>query len=149
MLLYNNLHMRYSADGRKLRRRIYLIGAAFLLFPWVPCVLQNGTWQSAIPGVVIGVMILAGMPYLTRRGVRKAYARKPDRDLAVTYELSADRLKFHTELMTVESPWNAICSVIRRPEGFYCISQKGNFTGCLLTDFQTPKRWNNLPSLLE
>jgi hypothetical protein len=138
MLLINKLHMRYSTDGRKLRRKFYLFGVVIFVIPLITS-WQYLTYQSAVVLIVSPIVILALMLFSTRRAIRKAYARKADRDLPITYELSEDRLISRTEISTVDSLWRAIRSVVKTPEGFLLYTEERQLHWLPVRGFSNPE----------
>jgi hypothetical protein len=116
MLLAHRMHMRYSAQGRKLRRMILGVGLLCLVLGTVNLV-RNGTLASGLPFIALAIGCL-GVPFFLRRAVLKMYAKKPDRDLVITYELSADGLVCRSEIGSSDLLWRAIRRTTRTPQGF-------------------------------
>src|SRR5437870_4967521 len=87
MLLLNRLHMRYSPQMRKICRSSRT-GAVIFLAMGVLCFCAMGmtsdkgrAFAYGFALVLLGAVVWAGMPFLVRRAVLRAYAKKPDRDL--------------------------------------------------------------------
>jgi hypothetical protein len=68
--------------------------------------------------VLLGTVFWTGIPLLTRHGVLKAYAKKPDRELAVTYEISGERLSCRSDVASSDMLWKIILKALRTADGF-------------------------------
>jgi len=117
MLLAQQLHMRYSKQGRKLRRIFMGCGILFVLLGIVGFVQQHNFFSSALPFFLLATVFLA-MPLFIRRAVLKMYSQKPDRDMLVTYEISPDRLATRSDVASSDMVWRIILRAHRVPEGF-------------------------------
>ncbi len=117
MLLVQRLHMRYSKQGRKLRRILIGLGALFMIMGIAGLVQRKDFFASAFPFVVAaGAWLVVHLSM--RRAVLKMYAQKPDRDMLITYEISADRLATRSEVASSEVLWRTIIRGHRVPQGF-------------------------------
>lgn len=117
MLLAQRLHMRYSIQGRKLRRTFVFAGVVFLILGVAGFVRGDGLLAVSIPLFVLAGVFFA-MPLFTRRAILKMYAQKPDRDMLVTYEISSDRIANRSEVASNEALWRTIIRACSVPEGF-------------------------------
>jgi|SRR5439155_11621229 len=124
MLLVNSIHMRYSSQARKLHRSSRSGGIIFICLGVLALCSIGMTpekWRAFAYGVtlvVAGVAVLVGVPLLMRRAVLKMYAKKPDRDSLITYELSEDRLSCKSNVASADLLWRAIQRVLRSADGF-------------------------------
>lgn len=117
MLVAQRLHMRYSKQGRKLRR-IFIGGAAlFVILGSTNLARQQDFFAFAFPFFLLAAVFLA-MPLFRRRAVLKMYAQKPDREMLVTYEISTDRIITRSEVASSDMLWRTIVRAQRVPEGF-------------------------------
>jgi len=124
MLLLNRLHMRYSPQLGKLHRRsrrgaVIFILIGFLCFCVMPATTEK--WPAAAYGcglVLVGVALLAVPPILMRRMVLKAYAKKPDKDLVITYQVSGEGLLCKSEVASSDMLWRVLGTVLRTADGF-------------------------------
>ena len=124
MLLLNRLHVRYSPQLRKLHRSsrigaVIFISMGFLGF----CVMGATTekWRAATYGcglVLVGVVILTGPPIFMRRVALKAYAKRPDADMVVTYQISEERLLCKSDVASSDMLWQLVARVLRTADGF-------------------------------
>jgi hypothetical protein len=135
MLLAQGLHMRYSKMGRRLRWSYMGGGGLFILLGIAGLVRQKEFFASAFPFFVFAAIFLA-MPLFTRRAVLKVYAQKPDRDMLVTYEISAERIASRTEIGSSDMLWRAIVRVHRVPEGFLLYPSERMFHWLPMYGFQ-------------
>lgn len=124
MLLLNSIHMRHSPQYRRLRSKtggilITFIGVMALCS--IPLTPQKGRALAYGLGFTLtGAAMLSGLPLglLIRRSVRKAYAKKPDKDLVMTYEFSGERLCGKSDIASFDLVWRAIRTVLRTADGF-------------------------------
>ena len=124
MQLLNRLHMRYSPQLGKLhgssrRGAVILILIGLLCFCVMPATTEK--WRAAAYGcglVVIGVALLAVPPVLMRRVVLKTYAKKPDKDLVITYQVSRERLSCKSEVASSDMLWRVVARVLRTVDWF-------------------------------
>src|SRR6266446_1555289 len=91
MLLINRLHTRHSPQLRKLNLSLRRGAVMFVVIGCV-CLSAFGATPQKWPAIVGGgVLVLLGVTFLTvppifmRRMVLRAYAKKADRDLIITY----------------------------------------------------------------
>lgn len=68
--------------------------------------------------VLLGAVSWAALPFLMRRSVLRAYAKKPDRDLRVTYTVSKERLSCVSDVASSDMLWRTILKALRTPDGF-------------------------------
>ena len=61
---------------------------------------------------------MAGPPVLMRRVVLKAYAKKPDRDLVITYQVSGEGLSCKSDVASSDMLWRVVARVLRTADGF-------------------------------
>ncbi|HWW01481.1 MAG TPA: YcxB family protein [Candidatus Acidoferrum sp.] len=124
MLLLNSIHMRYSTQGRKLLRSFRRSGIIFICMGVVSLftvAITPQKWRACAFGlafVLAGAALRFGVPLLMRRSVLKNYAKKPDRGLLVTYELSEERLACKSDVASTDLAWRAVQKVLRTADGF-------------------------------
>jgi hypothetical protein len=124
MLLLNRLHMRHSAQGRKVTRSfrsggiIFLCVGVIFLFSVVLTPQKLRALAFGLGFVLLGAALLVGVPRLLQKAVLKAYEKKPDKDLVTTYELSEERLSCKSDVASSELLWRGIPKVQRFGEGF-------------------------------
>ncbi|SRR6266404_5035008 len=124
MLLLNRIHMRNSAQGRKLTRGFKSTGIIFLVMGTIAFCSIGATPEKlralcfGFGLVLLGVALLWGMPYLNRTAVLKMYAKKPDKDLVMTYEVSDDGISCKSDVASSEMLWRVIVRGLRAKEGF-------------------------------
>lgn len=124
MLLLNRLHMRHSAQRRKVTRSFRSGGILFLCMGVIflfgvalmPQKLRALAFGLGLVGA--GAGLLVGVPRLLRKAVLKAYEKKPDKDLVGVYELSEQGLSFKNDVTSSNLLWRAIPKVQRFGEGF-------------------------------
>ena len=68
--------------------------------------------------LVAAAAVLVGMPHVLRKAVLKTYAKKPDRDLVITYQFCEDRFSCKSDVSSSEMLWGTILRVLRTKEGF-------------------------------
>jgi YcxB-like protein len=124
MLLLHRLHMRHSAQGRKVTSSFRNGGILFLILGIILLCGVALTPQKlralgfGLGLVLLGAGILVGVPALLRTAALKAYAKKPDKDLVVAYELSEEGLSCKSDVASSNLLWRAIPKVQRLAEGF-------------------------------
>jgi len=133
LLLAHKSHMRFSKLGRKFRRIIFGGGMFFLALGIVFAAQRN--LAPAFPLFALAFGFLAS-PLFLRRALRKSYAQKPDRDLVVTYEISAERLAVKSEVASSEMLWRTILRVHRVPQGFLLYPTDHMFHWLPITGFR-------------
>ena len=123
-LLLNRLHMRHSPQLRKLQRSTRSGAGIFILLGFLSFCMMGVTtdkWRAATYGcglVLVGVVILTGPPIFMRRVALKAYAKRPDADMVVTYQISEERLLCKSDVASSDMLWGVIASVLRTADGF-------------------------------
>ena len=123
-LLLNRLHMRYSAQGRKLTSSfrnggILFLGIGVILLCGFAMRPQKfGALAFGLGLVGAGAGLIVGVPRLLRKAVLKAYAKRPDKDLVTVYELSEEGLSCKSDVALSELLWRTIPKVQRFGEGF-------------------------------
>ena len=126
VLMLNNLHMRYSPQLRKLARSSRVTAGIFLAigalcFCAIGATPQKGrAFAYGCIFILLGTVIWSKMPMriLMRRVVLRAYTKKPDRDLPITYDISEERLACESEVASSDMLWRAILRVLRTSHGF-------------------------------
>jgi hypothetical protein len=144
MLLLNRLHVRYSPQLRKLHRSSR-IGAVIFIFMGILCFCVMGAttdkWRAAMYGcglVLVGVALLTVPPVFMRRVVLKAYAKKPDRDMAVTYLISGERLLCKSDVASSDMLWQVVARVLRTADGFLLYVSDAQVHWLPLRGFEDP-----------
>lgn len=138
MLVAQRLHMRYSKQGRKLRRVFIGAGVMFVLGGIVGLVHQPQDFFTAVVPFFVFATVLFAMPLFTRRAILKMYAQKPDRDMLVTYEISTDRIATRSEVASSDMLWRAIFRAHKVPEGFLLYPTDRTFHWLPAHGFQDP-----------
>jgi hypothetical protein len=113
LLTAQRLHARYSQSGRDRIMRICRIGA----IPFGVIMLLMGLRWTGIYFVLTGVFLLS-IPWLTRRATLKHFAKRPDKDIDLEWQISPDRLVSKTIVSSADIAWSMIAKVLRTPEGF-------------------------------
>jgi hypothetical protein len=135
MLHAQQLHMRYSKQGRRLRR-ILLGGAAVFLAGGIAGLARGQDFfASPFPLFLLCALFLA-IPLFTRRAVLKMYAQKPDKDMIVTYEITTDRIMTRSEVISTEMLWRTILRGYRVPDGFLLYPTDRSFHWLPIHGFQ-------------
>ena len=124
MLLLNRLHMQSSPQGRKAQRSFRSTGV-ILLCLGIVALCSVGLTPQKLRASLFGVgfllgaaALLVGMPRLMRNAVLKMYAKKPDRDLVISYQLSEESLSCKSDIASSEMLWRNILKVLRTKAGF-------------------------------
>lgn len=157
MLLLNNLHMRYSPQLRKIRRSSRNV-AVFIIVIGVGALCTMGSfdqkWSVFTRGcgfVLAGVSLLAVPPVFMRvfmrRAVLKAYAKKPDRDMAITYQISEDGLSCKSDVGSSDMLWRIVCRVVRSADGFLFYVSDNLIHWLPARGFQEPADMDRLAAL--
>jgi hypothetical protein len=124
VLLLTRLHMRYSAQGRKLTSSFRSGGILFLFIGVLllcGAALTHQKLRALVFGfglVLLGLAILVGMPRLLQKSVLKSYAKGPDKDLVIAYELSEEGISSKTDVASSNFLWRTIQRVLRTDDGF-------------------------------
>jgi hypothetical protein len=66
----------------------------------------------------MGTALLVGVPRLLRRAILKAYAKRPDRDMVLNYEMSEEGLSSRNDVASTDLQWRAIVKAVRTVDGF-------------------------------
>src|SRR6266446_305820 len=91
MLQLNRIYLRNSPQGRKLTRGGRTTGIIFLLmgaFAFLSIGATPEELRALCFGfglVLLGTVVLFGLPLLNRMAVLKMYSKKPDKDSLMTY----------------------------------------------------------------
>ncbi len=78
-------------------------------------------WKAIAFGLAFvlgGVTLLLAVPLFMRRAALNSYAKKPDRDLLITFELGEERLTCKSEVASSDLLWRTIRRVLRTRDGF-------------------------------
>jgi hypothetical protein len=116
--VYYNLHQLFGP----LTRFALHVFFAMLLLAGIAGLLTYPNPDSTSLAVQIG-LILAGIywfvirRYDVRWTLRRRYAKRPDKDLDVQWEIGPDRISTECKLSRAEYTWEAILKVIRSPSG--------------------------------
>jgi len=119
LLTAQRIHMRHSPEFRKFRRVRWtivpmgILGGGFVLF-------IHGLRPDGVLGllcVVAGISFLAA-PLFVRRMTLRHYARRPDRDMVVSWEFYSDHISTKTEASSSAFEWRMILRVLQATEGF-------------------------------
>jgi len=68
--------------------------------------------------VLLGLAILVGMPRLLQKSLLKSYAKGPDKDLVIAYELSEEGISSKTDVASSNFLWRTFQRVLRTDDGF-------------------------------
>jgi hypothetical protein len=102
---------------RLLYRFISIIGVLILLSGGVSLYQRTTGWTGFLFTAFVSAFFLS-MPLFRRRAALKLYAKKPDRDMEVVWEISEDKIRSKTELASSENAWAFFPKVVRVREGF-------------------------------
>jgi hypothetical protein len=116
LLTAQRVHMRYSPLGRKFRRAMFVTAPISILFG-VGIFVTRGFHPAGVAFVVFGSALLLS-PLLVRQTTLKHYARRPDRDMVVTYEFYPERIVSTTEASSATLEWRMISRVFQTGGGF-------------------------------
>jgi len=110
------LAVRYSQRARWIYRLTTTMGVLTLL-PGIASLFHHPIpWPGFLFILVSGYLF--SMPMLARRAALKYFAKKPDRDMEVTWEISEKGVRSRTPLAASENTWSFFPKVIRAREGF-------------------------------
>jgi YcxB-like protein len=115
-LLLQQVQMRHSPFGRKLRRGTISVGLLSIALG-VGIIVVHGLKSAGIAFLPAGAGLLAS-PWFLRRANIKHYTQRPDRDMVVNWEFRAEGLRSKTESSSGEFSWSMITKVLRTPQGF-------------------------------
>jgi hypothetical protein len=119
LLTAQRVHMRHSPHFRKIQRGRWII-APFGILVGVFILLQHGFQPVGLLGlfcIIVGA-VLSVFPLVVRRMTLKHYARRPDRDMLVTWEFHPDHIVSKTEASTATMEWRMISRVLQAAQGF-------------------------------
>jgi hypothetical protein len=123
-LLVGGLNLRYSAQGKKLRRRFSLVGIVFVGMGTITLSCIAFTPEKTKALILGSLFILMGLAYqflgkfLLRWVTLKNYAKLPAKDLPVTYEFSDDKFSVKNPVSSSEMLWRIVSKILRTKEGF-------------------------------
>lgn len=115
LLTAQRLHLRHSRSGRA--RRVMRICAIISMPVSIAIMFLTGFGWTGVCLVFLGIVLL-GTPWLTRRSTIKHFAKRPDRDMDLEWQILHDRLIAKTVMSNAEFNWSMIFSVLRTPAGF-------------------------------
>ena len=124
ILLLYRLHMQCSPQGRKLNRSFRSTGIIFLCMGTIAFCGIGLTPQKpraflfGLGLILAAAALLVGVPRLLRNAALKMYAKKPDKDLVITYQISEERLSCKSDVASSEMTWRTILRVLRTKDGF-------------------------------
>ena len=101
--------------GRKIRRGMWIAPIAIVI--GVVTLLRPGFQPMGLVFVVVGTALLMS-PFFVRRLTIKHYARRPDRDMLVSWEFYPDHILSRTEASSSRLEWRMISRVMETPQGF-------------------------------
>ena len=116
LLQAQRFHFRHSCRA-VLRFALHFIFVLMILagYGWI----QSG--KSMLVGIVFivtGVYWLAVRPFDRRWAVRRQFAKRPDKDLELEWQITSDRLAVKSTAHTGDLTWQLIGKVVRTPVGF-------------------------------
>lgn len=137
--------MRHSEIGRKIRNATYIL--APLGIGLGPFILYNkGVDPMGIFMTVVGFSALFS-PLLTRRYLRRHYAKRSDRDMVVDWVITSEVLASKTEASSGEFRWRMLTKVLQTNEGFFLYTSDQAFHWLPIHAFQSAdevKRFSEL-----
>jgi hypothetical protein len=153
VLLLNRLHMRHSAQGRKVRSSFRSGGILFLCIgvlllcgaAMTPQKLRALVFGLGL--VLLGLVILVGAPRLLEKAVLKSYAKRPDKDLVIAYELSEEGISSKTDVASSNFLWRTIQRVLRTGDGFLLYLTDTQVQWLPAHGFQVPADTDRLANL--
>ena len=155
MVLVNRLHMRYSAQGRKLNRSCRSGGILFVCIG-ILCLCAVGVTtqktraiEYGLALVSMGAVLLVGVPRVLRRATLKAYAKRADRDLLVTYELSEEGLTCKNDVASTDLQWRGVLKAVRTVDGFLLYVSDIQIHWLPARSFRDPADANRFAELLK
>lgn len=115
LLTAQRIHMKHSKMGRKIQRASRIFGPLALI-AGIALGIADGLDARSFFFSVGGVFLIA-IPLLTRQAVRKQFAKRPDRDKILTYQLDSERITSKSDASFANFEWNLVSRVLQTPEG--------------------------------
>jgi hypothetical protein len=115
-LLLQQIQMRHSQLGRKLRRGTLSVGLLSTVLG-AGVIAVHGFRSVGIAFLPAGIALLAS-PWFLRRANIKHYAQRPDRDMVVNWEFHSNCLCCKTDASSGQFSWKMILRALRTPQGF-------------------------------
>jgi hypothetical protein len=119
LLTAQRVHMRHSPQFRKLRRARWTIVPIGILFGGGN-LLIHGLQAGGILGLfcLVAAATFLAVPLFVRRMTLRHYAKRPDRDMVITWEFYPDRVTSKTEASSSTFEWRLISRLLQAREGF-------------------------------
>jgi hypothetical protein len=144
VLLLNRLHMQHSPQFRRLHRAFRSTGVIFLCIG-IAVFSGIGLTPQKLRAVLCGLgfisaaaALLVGLPHVLRKSVLKLYAKRPERDLVITYRLSDERIFCKSEVASSEMLWRTILKVLQTDDGFLLYVSDTQIHWLPIHGFQNP-----------
>jgi hypothetical protein len=120
MLKAQYANMRSSPTSRKIRRGALIWGAIALLLGIAILIVHGFQVADSFFGLFLSVMgtALLLFPVWTRRIILQQYAKRPDRDLEVSWAVSPEEIFSKTEASDSRFEWRMISRVVESSQGF-------------------------------
>lgn len=130
--------VRHSLQGQIVIWGTRLAGV-LILFSGLATTYQHGVAWVGYAITVLFSAFFFSIPLFARRAALKFYARKPDRDMLVTWEISESGIRTGTELATSENSWAFFQKVRRLRQGFLIYPNTHIFHWLPLHAFREPE----------
>ncbi|MEP2775184.1 MAG: YcxB family protein [Luteolibacter sp.] len=88
---------------------------------------------------VYGIYFYTLRPFEVRWSTRRAFAKRNDRNMLMTFRFVDGRILIHSELGQSDSPWESICRVLQTPDGFLLFSDPEIFHFLPKRGFKDPE----------
>jgi hypothetical protein len=72
--------------------------------------------------IIVGVYWFAIRPFERRWTIRRKYAKRPDKDIEIEWEIAPDKISQRSSLGHSESSWEALVKTVRTPSGLMLYS---------------------------
>ena len=149
LLKASKLSLRHSPMGRKFRITVFVIGPLAVV-AGVTILLTSDT-----RAMVFGIFFLAiGLgaclsPLAIRKELRKHYAKRPDRDMMVTWEFYPDRAVTVTDGASSQLQWRMFSRAVETKAGFLLYMNDRMFHWLPSHAFSNPEDIEKLSQLLQ
>jgi hypothetical protein len=111
VLLVNHVNMQYGAHGGRIRTKVrnggilFLILGTLLLLGAALAKDKLGNLTGGTICILVGGFLVFGFQHLINKAAKKAYEKRADRDLIVTYTASETGLSSKSEINSSQMAW--------------------------------------------
>jgi hypothetical protein len=137
LLTAHRLYMRHSRNGRKIRRCLWVIVPLSVAFGAATIFVQGLNPLAAFL-IALGLAVWIS-PLFVRRLILKHFAKRPDRNMLVTWEIHGDHIATKTEASSSAFEWRMILEVLQAEEGFLIFLNDRVFHWLPAHAFQKPE----------